>query len=422
MKPRKRSGIVGLKAAIDLASGKAPTSFVLLKYGPNESDYGCFTFDEIAAAMVMTAFRDKGNGRLYADWNHGSVRMPGDPIPTREQGKSPCSFVPIVDNAGNLIASDIQWTDKGREDVESGDYNLFSPAFAWTWGDDDVCRPCELINFALVNAAGLNNIQPLLAASAAANAIKETTVDYERLYNEEKARVVVLTGELTTARNELNSARVASSDVVALGAAVGIRAEAPNAERLTAVSGLVALKGSILKTTGAETPEAALTTITGLVALRADVLKVTGKGTIDEAIGVIEGNKTKAEGYDKLAAESAEREVAALTAQLKAALDRGEAEGKIVKATRDLWEDDALAHGGGKPSVKGIAKLTAKIDASPKVVTMVGDPTAPRQPVVTGGGLLTDTRIAIAKQMGRKVEDVVAYENKKATTSQGTGA
>ncbi len=334
---RYSGGILGLKAAVHLsADKKAPTEITLLRHGMNDSDYGPILFDAQAADMVMGEFRRKGIPRLFADWNHGTIPTPGGPPPTREQAKSSCSFVPMVNAAGDLIASDIRWTEKGRADVESEEYGLFSPAFVPVC-DGDTCRPGKLVNFALVNRAGLDGIAPILAAYAA-SLEKESNVEYEKLYNEEKARVVALTAELATAR-------AASADVLALGAAIGM-VSAPNADRVA--------------------------TLTSLVTLRTDVLKLAGKDNVAEALGVLEGNKSKAAGFDALKAESEQRDLLALSAKLDATIDRGIKELKIAPAVKDMWRDDALAYGGGKPTEAGITKLAAKIDASPAYGTPVG--------------------------------------------------
>ena len=426
MKKRNRTGLAALSASITLADGKAPTSITLLKYGPNESDYGCFTFDEVAAAMVMQAYERKGIERLYADWNHGTIQRVGDPAPTREQAKSSCSFIPMVNAQGDLVASEIEWTEKGRSDVESRDYNLFSPAFDWTWGDDDICRPSALLNFALVNRAGLNDIQPILAAAAAAipHRKQETRTMDEKLETELRNRISVVEGELADARKELATARLAGSGLVALSAAVGLRPDVADADRLATITGLATLRADVLKATGKDKPEDALSEIAGLVTLRADVLRVAGKKTVAEAIGAIEGHKTKADGYDELAAKAAERETATLSAELAQSIERGKREGKIVEAVSKIWEEDALAYGGGKPTKEGIAKLNAKIDASPKIVTMVDDKGTPRP--ADGTVALTAAELDFAKKHGKdpalmlKAKQDIANQNaaRKAARTQ----
>lgn len=341
-----------LRAEIDLGtSGKAPSEIRLLRAGVNESDYGPFLFDELSAAMVIGSFQADGKPRLYGDWNHGML----DPDAGREKGAAACSFVPEVRN-GELFASDIKWTEDGANDVETRRYNYFSPAFTYEYGEDGQCRPRKLINFALVNRAGLKDIEPLLAASAAHH--EENTVD-EKLETELRSRIETLETENKTLRG-------VSSDVVALSAAVGLAANVPNAERVTAIS--------------------------GLVALRADVLKVTGQETPAGALGVVSAWKAKAEGYDKLAKESEEAQVVALRAEMTGILDNGAKEGRVTGApgatgtTRALAEEAALKIGGGKPTKEGVAWLSAFVGTMPKAVAMVAEGAA--QPAAGTSGVV----------------------------------
>lgn len=379
---RQSAGILGLKAAIHLsADKKAPTEITLLRHGINQSDYGPILFDAQAADMVMGEFRRKGIPRLFADWNHGMIPTPGAPPPTREQAMSSCSFVPTINAAGDLVATDIQWTDKGRADVEGGEYCLFSPAFAPAY-DGEVCRPKALVNFALVNRAGLDGIEPLLAAYAAALATQEkNNVDYEQLYKDEKARVVSLTAELAVART-------ASTEVLALGAAIGM-VSAPNAERVSA--------------------------LTSLVTLKTDVLKLAGVATIPEAVGVLEAMKTKAAGFDVLKTESEQRELTALAARLKETLDKGVTELKIDPAARPLWEEDALAYGGGNPSEAGILKLTAKLAATRPNGTSVANAT--KQPA--NGVVTTAVDAELNRLMAVDPAKFAEWQGKQAQQGQG---
>lgn len=226
---RHKTGSAFLKSDIVLSpEGKAPTELRLLKAGANESDYGPFEFDELAAALVMASFGTKAIQRLYSDWNHEMVpKYPGERI-TREMGKSSCSFIPEI-RKGELWAADIQWSETGRQDVESREYNLFSPSFNYEFGEDGVCRPRKLINFALVNLAGLNGIAPLTAAMAKQEAEE---MEFERLYHETKT-------QLEAANARIKTLEHAGGEVVALSAAVGLSGDVPSKDRLTTVQGLV---------------------------------------------------------------------------------------------------------------------------------------------------------------------------------------
>jgi phage I-like protein len=368
---RHRHGTAYLSADISLGSdGKAPTEIRLLKYGENDSDYGPFVFDEVAAALVMASFDQKGIPRLYADWNHEMIpKFDGERI-TREQGMSSCSFVPEVRN-GELWASGIEWSQAGREDVESKHYNLFSPAFKYDYGDDGKCRPRKLINFALVNLAGLNGIAPLMAAMAKT---EETQMEFERLYNEIKP-------QLEAANARIKALEGAGGEVVALSAAVGLGGDAPSPTRLAAVQGLVTLRASVLKITGQETPEG--------------------------AIGALQAMKVNADKVAVLEAKIEADQTVALRAALDAVWEAPMKDGRLPPADKDEVEASLLGLTGGKvtPAViaaakVNVAKLTSKVS-----MTQTKAP--------AGGVTLSPERIAIARQMGRDIKEVEAYEVKR---------
>jgi phage I-like protein len=398
---RKKHGTAFLSAGITLSKeGKAPTEITLLKYGQNDSDYGPFMFDELAAALVMASFGSKGIPRLYADWNHEMVpKYPGERI-TREQGKASCSFVPEVRN-GDLKATDIQWSESGRADVESGEYNLFSPAFAYDFDEAGVCRPRKLINFALVNMAGLNGIAPLIAAMAKAEEEKENQMDFEKLYNEIKP-------QLDAANARLKILEPASGEVVALSAAVGLRSDVASTERLSAIQSLVTLRSSVLKIAGQETSEQAITALQGLATLRASVLKITGQGSPEEAIAALSAMKVQADKTLTLEAKIEADTVAALRAELDGIWEGAISTGKLPPADKAEVERSLLDFTDGKVTAKVVsaaktyvAKLTAKVKMEP----------TKQKP--TGAGVLSPERIEIARQMGRNVAEIEAFEAKR---------
>lgn len=332
-KKHKRAGQTGtarLQADIALADdGTAPTEIRLLRAGVNESDYGPFLFDEISAALVMASFQADGKPRLYIDWNHGML----DPEGGRDRAAAAGSFVPEVRN-GELLAADIKWTEDGKADVESRRYNLFSPAFTFEYGDDGQCRPRRLINFALVNLAGLKNIEPLLAASAAIT--KETaTMAEEQLIEDLRTRNAALEAEIKALRS-------ASSDIVTLGAALGTKVDAPNAERVAAASGLIALRGEVFKITGQTTPEGAIAALSAM--------------------------KVNADKVSTLEAEIEKGKTAALRAELDGIWKGAVEEFKLPPADKADVEASLLALTGGKltegvvaAAKTYVAKLTAKV-------------------------------------------------------------
>lgn len=367
-----------LRAAIQLGNdGKAPTEIRLLRAGANETDRGYpILFDEIAATMVMSAYKLDGKERLYADWNHGMLPKDENDKPTREQAASSCSFIPEVRN-GELFATAIDWTDDGRTDVESKRYNLFSPAM-WDWTDDEGnVRPKRLVNFALVNLAGLRNIEPLLAAMADMTGKETATMTEAQI-----AAIQARNAELETENKNL---RVTSSEVVALG-------------------GVLALAGTAGPTERAES-------VRGLVALRGDVLALTGQDSVAGAKGVMAGWKAKADGYDALAKEKADGESIALGAELDAVITAASKDGKLgfTPAELPIRKEQALKLGGGKPSKDGIAFLQGLAATAPKIITTAAD-----AGTAAGHGTLalTAEETNLCATMGIKPETMLAQKKK----------
>jgi len=403
VKSKKRTGTALLRADISLAEGgKAPTEIRLLRAGVNESDYGPFLFDELAAAMVMASFSMDGKPRLQADWNHGMLDSDAD----RERAAACASFVPVVRD-GELWASDIQWTEDGREDVEGRRYNYFSPAFAYEYGEDGNCRPRKLINFALVNRAGLKDIDTLLAASARDQ--EETSMAIEdKLETELRTRIAALEGDIAKRDTEIASLRGVSSDVVALSSAIGVRPDAANAERLTAVTGLVALRGSICKATGQETPEAALASVTGLVALRAEVFSVTGQATPEGAVAALRAMKTNSDKAVALEAKMEQDAVAALSAEFETVLTGAVDSFKLVPAKRDEFKASLLGLSGGKVT-KAVVDA-AKVHVAMLSAQVVGG-TGTAAPATAGGLITEEDRQMQAASGGRyTIEQIQAFK------------
>ncbi len=367
-----RHGSTFCKADISLSSeGKAPTEIRLLKYGENESDYGPFMFDELAAALVMASFGTKGIPRLYADWNHEMMpKYPGERI-TREQGKAACSFVPEIRD-GDLWASQIEWSEDGRADVESGHYNLFSPAFQYELGDDGVARPRKLINFALVNMAGLNGIAPLIAAMAKHEGDE---MDFETLYKDTKA-------QLDVANTKIKTLEAQGGEVIAMSAAVGLPGGAAPQERMVAVQGLVTLRSSVLKLTGQDTPEG--------------------------AIAALQAMKTNADKVVSLEAKIEADTAAKLRADLDEVWEGASKAGKLPPADRAEVEASLLDLSNGKVTEKTVAAAKTYVAKLSAVVATADNGGAARQPA--SGVVLSPERIAIAKQMGRNLKEVEDYE------------
>lgn len=137
--------------------GNVPSELRLFHSGVNEySDGDKILFDEESAKSIMGRYAARGVD-LMADYEHQSLQRP--PIEAPASAKK---FVPEI-RAGDLMATNIAWTDRARSMIAAGEYRYYSIAAKV---DPKTGRAVELINFALTNNPAAVGIAPLKAASA----------------------------------------------------------------------------------------------------------------------------------------------------------------------------------------------------------------------------------------------------------------
>lgn len=134
------------------------TEFRIFRAGVNRSEKGTFVFDSAAADSVMREYKSHGKP-LLLDYNHGSTLF--DPTP--EQGVAAGEFTPEIRD-GELWATRIRWTPRAAQMLAAREYRLFSPYFEHEPATGRILR---LVNVALTNLPALDDIAPLMAASAA---------------------------------------------------------------------------------------------------------------------------------------------------------------------------------------------------------------------------------------------------------------
>lgn len=341
MDPRKhktgRAQLAGGGAPLALPvldDGTPPTEFRIFRVGVNESDFGPVLFDAISAALTMESRKDKGNP-LYFDLNHGMLR----PNPTKEDAKSYGEFDLDV-RAGELWAVNCRWTEEGAALIAKREYNLFSPAFQWFDDEAGQRRPYEVINCALVNLAGLNDIRPLAAGASLTNEGDGTMNETElkALLDAAKATIATQTNEIASLK-----AKDVSRGTLALAAALGVAGTA----------------------TGEELAAAAATVVRD----RAELLKLAGVDTVPSAIGVM---RAWHESHGRVAALSAEVEGAKATdrtARFTALLDRAVTDKLITPAFRkDFWEKSHVVEGVATDA--GLQMLSAFVGAKPSPIVL----------------------------------------------------
>lgn len=376
---RKR-GKLPLRAELPTSEGKAPSEFRILRVGVNDSDYGPLLWDALSSALVFEARRKKGSNPLNFDFNHGQAC----PYPTAEQAKSAGTFE-IEDRAGELWAVSCAWTDEARERIERREYLLFSPLVLWFDDMEGQRRPFELKNVALVNMAGLDNLTPLAASAwLLEDDPMLTPEEITALQNRaatQATEIHRLTTELAAARAEATAARTAAAGAgggsLALTTTLGLPVEATVQAQVSAVSGLVALRGRLLTETGA-----------------ADV---------DAAMGAIKAWKDSHGRVAEIQSGEEKRVAAANVLELKTLLDGAVKDLKIPPAKRPAWESryqktETDSNGQQRVVVtsEGLAELRGTLDVMVPVVA--GASSTPTGGGGAGSSALTAEEMAHAKR------------------------
>ena len=355
---------MALAALLLPTEGGAPTEFRILRAGANKTEKGEFLFDAEAAEAVMAAYQAKGLGKVQIDYEHQSMVAP----PGGGDAAKPAAgwFRPEVRN-GELWATDVAWSSRAKGMLAPADgapeYRFFSPVLRF---DEDTRRVRSLKNLALTNDPAMDELHPLVAATATDPVRKDDDMPC--------AECTALTAKLKAAEEECSSLKVK-------------------------------LSGFEKKV---DDKDAAMTALTGD---RDKVIALTGQASVPAALGTIESWKKDASEVAQLRADRAREQDAALTTQMKEVLDAAEKGGKLPPAMRALEERGALAFGAGKVSKEGVEYLTAKWGAAPKIVNPggAGGPTEKQ----TQTAVLTAEDVRIAKLFGNDVKDVEKYKTEQ---------
>jgi len=327
----KSTELIRCRFAADLpttADRTPPTEFRIFAAGLNQSEQGPCVFDDVSSESVMREYQEHGKPTLL-DFNHGTEY----PFPDPEMAISAGEFTPEIRN-GELWATNIKWTDRAAEYLRKGEYRLFSPCFAM---DPETLRVMRIISVALTNRPALDNIEPLVAASANGKGQTMTTEDQVRKL---EARVA----ELETENRTL---RAACTAIVTMSAAMGIKSSTAVDELPGAVQAAVTFRDSVVKLTGDKNP--------------------------DVALGTLSTWQTKAATADRLTLEKADLEIKALSGAIDAAIDQATKVGKVPPALKESERSAALAFGGGKPSQAGVDWLVGRFKAMSPVVKTDGN-------------------------------------------------
>jgi phage I-like protein len=170
-------------------SGEAPTEIRLFTMGENRTKKGSFFLDVAGGTQAIESFEAAGLDALPFDRAHG---MLAGPSAHPDHHKAGAWFVPEMRLDG-LWASAIDWTKKGREEVEAKEYRFFSPAITF---DSKTRRIVGLTNVALTNLPATLGQKPLVL-SGETETEENMTVLLEKLgAADETAALATLSGLL----------------------------------------------------------------------------------------------------------------------------------------------------------------------------------------------------------------------------------
>jgi phage I-like protein len=263
-------------------SGDAPTEFRIWKWGENKTLKGTVVLDEASAKAVVSAFRDHGV-ELAIDYEHQTFNA-------EDNGKeAPAAgwFTPEVRDDG-LWATAVRWTDRAAGYLKSREYRYFSPTALL---DGKTRKPVRLMPMALTNWPATKDIEPLVARA-----------------------------DETPTENTMKTVLVA----------LGLKAEADEAEAFAAANKLREFERAILS--------------------------LAGKDSVQDAIGVLTALRLKAEQADSLSAELLKLKSDQVAEQKKALIDEA-IKGGIAPAKRG--ELEALELGALKICLSLLPKAPA---------------------------------------------------------------
>lgn len=145
-------------SAFQMEGDELPKEFRIFRAGLNEAeDGGSFTFDALAAALVMRKYRERGIDimiDLAHDYFNDAARA------QRDDADDARGWCKLALRDGELWAVDVTWTPDGERRLRERTQRYFSPAIL---RNRKTGRVVELINVALCSMPRMSQITPLVA-------------------------------------------------------------------------------------------------------------------------------------------------------------------------------------------------------------------------------------------------------------------
>jgi len=146
------------------SEGKSPRAVRLWRAGLNRTDKGNVRFSPRSARMVMAAYKRRGNPLVF-DYEHESMLAADARGGSAMKGVAATKHAELEvrnDERGQpeLWATNIEWTDEAKRQIESGERRQISP---WCAFDKSTREVTEIINCALCRE-GATHFGTLLAS------------------------------------------------------------------------------------------------------------------------------------------------------------------------------------------------------------------------------------------------------------------
>lgn len=209
---------------VELDGDAAPTEFRILGAGDNPTRKGLLVFDDTAAQSVASEY-EAGGVELPLDYDHAMA----DPMARPADRIAAGWFKPEI-RGGELWASDVRWTPKGKAAVEAREYRYTS-----LWGDVEPLdkkgskmRLTRLRNVALTNTPATIGTLPLVASEVRGDQMSNLVLSFLEVSDESEAieKIKATSAILADAAGTLN---VPAEAIGAAVRALVLRAEAGDA-------------------------------------------------------------------------------------------------------------------------------------------------------------------------------------------------
>lgn len=189
---------------------KTPESVLLVKFGTNEftrnNKKQAFDVTEEDADVIIKDFESRGKNLVF-DFGHSSLSKDAG-----FKGDAPAAgwCDKLEKTVKGIVAHVSEWTPKGKERIESGEYSYHSPVLFF---DNETHRPNAMHSVAITNIPAIHGSQKLVAASDFWNGDNDPMENEPTVTDKYKSLATQIVGNIRDAKSELDGIMVSLSDI-----------------------------------------------------------------------------------------------------------------------------------------------------------------------------------------------------------------